>query len=245
MKTQVRKLSDIIVYENERIIAVNKPAHLPSLHERFDTSVSSVLGLCRDVSQDYSLCHRLDRETSGIMLIAKDQEAYREISLQFEKRTVVKTYHAVVGASVQLDHLRVDLPLYTDGKRKVQVSGKKGKPSVTVFSTLRRFGHFSLLTCTPETGRLHQIRVHAAAQNLPLLADTLYGGQHIYLSRIKKNVKIGPDGENPLIDRVALHAFSIEFDCPSDGRMVIEAPYPKDFAVLLKLLEKYDPAGQG
>ncbi len=232
---------DLIIYEDKDIVAINKPPFIASLHERFDSNVQSIIQLVKDVNPDYALCHRLDRETSGVMLVAKNADAYRDLAIQFEKRTVKKIYHAVVSASVALENLVVDLPLFTDSKRRVQISKKSGKPSLTIFNTLKQYKHFSLLACEPQTGRLHQIRVHAASQNLPLVCDELYGGKVPELSLIKRKVKYGADETNkPMMSRVALHAFSISFSSPDKGLVSISAPYPKDFNVLIKLLEKYD-----
>lgn len=232
---------DLIIYEDNAIIAINKPPFIASLHERLDTNIQSIIQLVKDVNPDYALCHRLDRETSGVMLVAKNAEAYRDVAIQFEKRTIKKIYHAVVSASVALDNLVVDLPLYTDSKRRVQISKKSGKPSLTIFNTLKQYKHFSLLACEPQTGRLHQIRVHAASQNLPLVCDELYGGKVPELSLIKRKVKYGADETNkPMMSRVALHAFSISFDSPDKGPVSVNTPYPKDFNVLIKLLDKYD-----
>ena len=235
------RFRDMVIYEDEHVLAINKPAHIASLHERFESGAKSILEMAREESPDYSLCHRIDRETSGVLLIAKDAETYRHIAIQFEKRTVDKVYHAVVSASVNLQKLMVDLPLYTDSKRRVQISRAKGKESLTEFNTLKQYRHFTLLACKPFTGRLHQIRVHAASQNLPLTCDEQYGGKIPYLEQIKRKVKSGEeDGKKTLINRVALHAFSIRVDSPGKGEVYIEAPYPKDFEVLIKLLEKYD-----
>lgn len=234
------RLKDLVVYEDRHVLAINKPANIASLHERFDSEQPSIIALCKAENPNYSLCHRLDRETSGIMLIAKDADTYGFIARQFEARSIRKTYHAVVAASVKLDNLMVDLPLYTDSKRRVQISRKEGKPSETLFSTLKQYAHFTLLACSPLSGRLHQIRVHAASQNLPLLADELYGGKPAYLAQIKRKLKNPEDAEKTLIKRVALHAYSIEFDSPEKGRITVSAPYPKDFEVLVKLLDKYD-----
>ena len=235
------KLKDYIVYEDEHIIAINKPAHLASLHERHDSGQEAVVSLVKALNPNYKLCHRLDRETSGVMLVAKDDETYKSVAKQFEQRSIKKNYHAVVSTAVQLDHLVVDLPLMTDNKRRVLISKKHGKPSLTIFNTLKCFKHFTLLQCEPQTGRLHQIRIHAASQNLPLVADELYGGKMAYLSQIKK-VSKSDEIEKPLINRFALHAFQITFTGQNGEAISIQAPYPKDFEVFIKLLNKYDQA---
>ena len=235
------KLKDYIVYEDEHVIAINKPAHLASLHERHDSGQEAVVSMVKALNPDYKLCHRLDRETSGVMLVAKDDETYKSIAKQFEQRSIKKIYHAVVSTAVQLDNLVVDLPLLTDNKRRVLISKKQGKPSLTIFNTLQCFKHFTLLQCEPQTGRLHQIRIHAASQNLPLVADELYGGKLAYLSQIKK-VSKSDEIEKPLISRFALHAFQITYTNQNGEAVSILAPYPKDFEVFIKLLKKYDMA---
>jgi 23S rRNA pseudouridine955/2504/2580 synthase len=232
----------LIVFESEDFIAINKPPFVPSLHERFDEGKSqSIVEIVKAVNEDYSLCHRLDRETSGVMLVAKHAEAYRFMSLLFENRQVKKTYHAIVSAPVNIQDLTVELSLYTDSKRRVQISRSKGKSSVTIINTLKKYKHFTLLACQPVTGRLHQIRVHCMAQNLPLVGDTLYGGKPAYLSLIKRKVHQGKDSEEkPMIGRFALHAHSIEFTNMQGEPVCITAPYANDFEVFVKLLDKYD-----
>lgn len=235
------RLKDIIIYEDESVLAINKPAHISSLHERFDSEQDSIIELVKAENENYSLCHRIDRETSGVLLISKNAESYRHIAMQFEKRTVQKEYHAIVSASVSLDHLNIDLPLYTDSKRRTQVSKAKGKESLTTITTFKQYKHFTILSCKPHTGRLHQIRVHAASQNLPLVCDELYGGKIPYLNEVKKKVHLGKDEEKKaMMKRVALHAYSIQFNSIAKGDISITAPYPDDFAVMVKLLEKYD-----
>lgn len=232
----------LVVFESDDFIAINKPPFVPSLHERFDEGkAQSIVEIVKAVNEDYSLCHRLDRETSGVMLVAKHAEAYRFMSLLFENRQVKKTYHAIVSAPVNIQDLKVELSLYTDSKRRVQISKSKGKPSVTIINTLKKYKHFTLLACQPITGRLHQIRVHCMSQNLPLVGDVLYGGKPAYLSMIKRKVHQSKDSEEkPMIGRFALHAHSIEFTNMQGELITITAPYANDFEVFVKLLDKYD-----
>ena len=158
------------------------------------------------------------------------------MSIQFEDRQVEKIYHAVVEGQVRFEDHLVDLPINSDHPGRVRIDKKAGKPSATFFKTIALFRHFSLLECQPVTGRLHQIRVHLESQNTHIISDELYGGKIHLLSEIKRKHK-GED--SPVMKRFALHARSIQFTI-FKKEFSFEAPYPKDFDVLLKLLEKYD-----
>lgn len=229
------------LFESEDFVAINKPPFIPTLHERFDKDSVSIIDLVKKNHPEYMLCHRLDKETSGVLIIAKHPEAYRYMSIQFENRLVNKEYHAVVSNSVNIQNLEVNLPLYTDSKRRVLISRKEGKPSLTLINTLKQFKHFTILKCQPVTGRLHQIRVHCFSQNLPLVGDELYNGKMAYLSQIKKKMNVSKEEiEKPMINRFALHAYKIQFKDMQNNEQEIIAPYAKDFDVFIKLLEKYD-----
>lgn len=234
------KFEDIILYEDDRLIVVNKPAFLPSLDER-NGEGQSLLRLAKRYSEDAQLCHRLDRETSGALVIAKDPETYRYVSMKFEGREVEKTYHAVIDGVVRFDMLKVDLPIKVDKSNRVNIDFKEGKDAVTYFNTLELYNNFSLIECKPVTGRMHQIRIHLASQNAVITGDTAYRGKLPYLSKLKKGYKYSKwEEETPMIERFLLHAARISFVGPDDKTITVDAPYPKDFEVFLKVVKRYE-----
>lgn len=234
---KVKKLQDIIIGEADGYIIINKPPHFASLDDRHDGN--SIIELARKFNEEIQVCHRLDKETSGILVLATNPEAYRNIAIQFEKRQVEKVYHAVVDGLHEIDSIQVDAPLRVTSRGKAVVDFEGGKPSSTKIKTVRLYKKHTLIYCKPITGRLHQIRVHAQYLKAPLGCDDLYGGKPVMLSKIKKNFNLKKDTEErPIIRRVALHAAEISFKDMSGNTVNFEAPYPKDFRVLLTQLEK-------
>ncbi len=230
------KFEDLVVFENENYAIINKPPFIASLDDRNDPL--NILSLAKAFNEDFQLCHRLDKETSGALVVAKNQEAYRHLSIQFEKRTVAKVYHAIVEGVHNFVDRKVDLALLSLAKGTV-VTSLKGKPALTLFNTVKAYRGYTLVACRPETGRMHQIRVHLTALNAPITGDTTYGGKPFYLSAIKKNYNLKRmTEEQPLIKRFALHALKISFQDVDGSNLEIEAPYPKDFKVLVKQLER-------
>jgi len=226
-----------IIQETENWAIINKPPYIPSLPERGKYTAESVIEWAKKKWEDAILCHRLDRETSGCLIIAKNAEAYRHISIQFEKRQIKKLYHAVVDGKVSFQELWVDLPINTENVLKIRIDKQNGKSAQTLFNTIQNFNHFTLIECQPRTGRLHQIRVHLASQNAKIAGDLLYGSQIPKLSLIKRKLS----GEDTvLMPRFALHARQLEFQDLNGESCSIQAEYPKDFSVFLKLLNKYD-----
>ena len=235
-----KNFKEYIIEESEDYIFINKPAGIASLHER-DLELPSVIEMAQAYHQDAQLCHRLDKETSGVLLIAKNKEAYRNASIQFEKRHIVKVYHAICDGIHNLKEQTIDLPLTTTRSGRSQVNSLKGKPCQTVVNTLVHYQHYTLVEAKPLTGRLHQIRTHLSAINAPITADLIYHGQLPYLSKLKKNFSLGKyKEEQAMIKRLALHAKSLKLKGLGGEEILIEAEYPKDFAVFLKQLGKFD-----
>lgn len=234
------KFKDSIIFENEDIIVVNKPPFISSLDER-EGGELSMLRLAKQYSEDAQVCHRLDKETSGCLIIAKSPAAYRLVSMQFERRKVKKVYHALVNGTHQFDNLDINLPILNLGNKNVAISRQEGKAAETIFHSIKYYKNYTLVECQPITGRMHQIRIHLASQRAAIAGDDMYGGQPVLLSSIKRGYRLGKEQvELPIMKRFALHAKQISFKINDDEEITVEAPYPKDYATLLKLLDKFD-----
>ncbi|PWK78182.1 23S rRNA pseudouridine955/2504/2580 synthase [Mucilaginibacter oryzae] len=236
------KFADQILFENDDVIVVNKPPFISSLDERGDAAGEiSMLRLAKAYWADAQICHRLDKETSGALIFAKNPEAYRSVSMQFERRKVKKVYHAVIDGTHTFDNLVVDLPILNVGKGTVTISRQEGKAAETWFNSLKYYKHYTLVECRPVTGRMHQIRIHLATQRASIAGDEMYKGQPVYLSKLKRKYHLGKEQEElPIMKRFALHAYEVTFSLGVDNELTIHAPYPKDFETLLKLLDKFD-----
>jgi 23S rRNA pseudouridine955/2504/2580 synthase len=232
------KFKDLILFENDDYIVVNKPPFLATLDERIGVA-PSLLRLAREYADDAQVGHRLDRDTSGALVLAKNPEAYRHISMQFENREVHKIYHAVTNGAPPLEQFVVERNIETTKSGKARLA-YKGKPAETRFTTLETYTKHALVKCEPVTGRMHQIRLHLAYVQTPIVGDTLYGGEDFYLSSLKKkfNVKEG-ETEQPFIKRFALHAVELGFTGLDGEAIKVDAPYPKDFRVLVETLRQY------
>ncbi|AMM51435.1 pseudouridylate synthase [Rufibacter sp. DG15C] len=228
---------DLIIFENEDYIVVNKPPFLATLEDRSFQS-SNLLALARDYCDDAQVCHRIDKETSGALAIAKNPEAYRHLSMQFEDRKVTKVYHAVVWGSYEFDNLLVDRAIQP-GLKGIAKLAFKGKPAQTYFTTLEKFSRHTLVECKPVTGRMHQIRLHLSYLKASIVQDEMYGGKPLFLSSLKRKFNLAKDTEEqPLIKRFALHSYQLGFTLLNGEPVTITADYPKDFQVLVKLLRQ-------
>jgi RluA family pseudouridine synthase len=227
---------ELILFEDENYVAINKPPFVSTLADRNDPV--NLLVLAKNYTPDAQACHRLDKDTSGVLVFAKNPSAYRNLSMQFEKRSVEKIYHAVVDGVHHFRNQLVDAPILKTDDGLVKISMKEGKPAQTSFTTLSIYRDHSLVECRPVTGRMHQIRIHLSVLNASITGDETYGGKHFYLSGVKRgyNLKKFTD-EQPLMKRMALHSESLAFASPSGEPLKVNAPYPKDFKALVRQLE--------
>ncbi|MEO5978208.1 MAG: pseudouridine synthase [Chryseolinea sp.] len=227
---------DLILYQDDHYILVNKPPFLSTLEDRHEQT--NLLGLAKLYSHDAQVCHRLDKETSGVLAIAKDPEAYRHMSIQFEKREVTKIYHAVVGGLHQFTDMLVDAPILKHDDGTVRISRREGKAAQTYFNSVTSYKKHTLIECKPVTGRMHQIRIHLSMSGAPITGDDLYGGKPFYLSEVKRGFNLKKETEEqPFMKRMALHAYSLQFLDLEGAPKIVAAPYQKDMEALIRQLE--------
>jgi RluA family pseudouridine synthase len=236
LKASKLDLQDLILFEDDDFFLINKPPFISTLADRHEKT--HVLALARNYVETAQVCHRLDKDTSGVLAIAKNPEAYRHMSLQFEHRQVTKTYHAVADGIHSFDETLVDEPILKLDDGVVKISRKDGKPAQTYFTTLKPYRMHTLVACKPVTGRMHQIRIHLATLNAPITGDETYGGKPFFLSSVKRGFNLKKQTEEqPIMKRMALHAYALRFkDLKGVDREVI-APYPKDVQALIRQLE--------
>lgn len=219
-----------IVYEDSDVIVVNKARGMvvhPAPGHRSGTLVNALLYHCRDLSgvggeRRPGIVHRIDKDTSGLIMAAKNDRAHQSLAAQLKQHTVTRRYLAIVHGELPHDHGTVDAPIGRDPKdrKRFAVNAKSGKRAVTHFRVLERAGGYSYLELELETGRTHQIRVHMQFIGHPLVGDPVYG----------RSKGITMDGQ-------ALHAAALGFQHPSSGeRLLFEAPLPEDMGRVLEAI---------
>ena len=251
-----------VLFEDDNLIAFDKPASLLLAPDRHDPSAENLSELVQTrPGPEAALVHRLDPDTSGLVLYAKNKAALDFLSGQFQAKTVAKKYLALVvvlpveqamkvvapirdATGTLPDAFTVELALGEDERQPGRMrvfKGRGGKDSATEFRVLERFGRFALLECRPLTGRTHQLRVHLAAVGAPVLNDPFYGDVEIklLLSELKRRYK-GREEEKPLIARLGLLASELTLKHPVTKEPVtLAAPLPHEFGIALKYLRKF------
>ncbi|MFO7957927.1 MAG: RluA family pseudouridine synthase [Candidatus Brocadiia bacterium] len=238
-----------IIYEDRWIVVVNKPPDLvvhPSRGHQTGTLVNALVHHFEQLSEASGalrpgIVHRLDRDTSGVILIIKDESVHEEIARQFEERTTDKEYVAVCEGRFELDADEIDAPIGKHERRRERMAaeGNRAKSARTIYRVAERFGRFSIVRCFPHSGRTHQIRVHLKYVGHPIVADSLYGYRKaIYLSDITGGEH--PPNEEPLLARQALHARRLTIHHPAlEEDMTFEAPIAPDIMRLIEALREH------
>lgn len=230
-----------IVFENDSFVAVNKPAGLLSIPDREQTQTSLKDILLEKYGSIFTV-HRLDRDTSGIIIFAKTEAAHKFFSQLFEGREIEKYYLGLVHGIPSPKKATIDAPIAEHGVQKgFYIVHQRGKPSVTDYEVIEENKMFSLVQFQLHTGRTHQIRVHCKNMGHPLACDELYGdGKPVLLSSIKKKYKLSKhdEEERPMLNRLALHSYRLKFT-DADGKVIdLKAELPKDIRALLQQLKK-------
>lgn len=242
-----------VLFEDDRYLIVNKPAGVPVIPDRWRSELPNLRHLLEAQyrkaphgadEQSVWVVHRLDTDTSGVLMMARSADSHRFLNALFEAGEVEKTYLAIVRGAPPAESGVIDQPIRPHPSRKPHMQVHPGgKPAVTEYQVLEKFRYYSLLEARPKTGRTHQLRVHLAVVGCPLAVDPLYGeGDAVYLSDFKRGYREPKSkAPRPLIGRLTLHAHTLAFTEPASGqRHSFQAPLPKDFQALLKALRKWD-----
>lgn len=206
-----------ILFENDDLVAIDKPEGLASIPERVHTVDNLLTRLLAEFPNKLYVVHRLDKEVSGVILFAKHAAAHKCLNDQFSRRQIQKTYLALAHGVIRENQDTITAPIREFGSGRMGVDAPRGKPSRTDVQVIERLAAYTLLTAHPLTGRRHQLRVHLYSIGHPIVGDVRYG------DKITQRQ----------FPRLMLHAQRIEFRLPSGEMMTIEAPVPESFELVL------------
>ena len=241
-----------MIYEDENSAALNKSSGIAVSPDRWDPSLDRLDKLAEKSLnlQKIYIVHRIDRDTSGLVIFAKNSETHKALSAAFEERRVKKRYIAVIHGRPSWSETVCDLPLVPNGnKQHLTIIDKfRGKKSLTRFRLLGSAGNYSILEVFPETGRTHQIRVHLASMGHSVVCDELYGKtKPVLLSSFKRGWRGDPLDERPLLSRLGLHAAELFIpdyvghageETAAETGLSLKAPLPRDLSALIRQMEK-------
>jgi 23S rRNA pseudouridine1911/1915/1917 synthase len=231
-----------IIFENEDFIAINKPAGFLSIPDREGKEPSLKNWLKEKYGAIFTV-HRLDRDTSGVIIFAKNENTHKYLSKIFEERDVEKIYSGLVQGSLPEKKGQIDAPIMEHPvKLGTMVINRKGKASLTDYEVLEELGLYSLVQFRIHTGRTHQIRVHMQSLGHPIVCDETYGdARPVFISSLKRNFKLSKteEEERPILNRLALHSQLLHFKDEKGEYHTLEAPLPKDMRALMQQLRKW------
>jgi 23S rRNA pseudouridine955/2504/2580 synthase/23S rRNA pseudouridine1911/1915/1917 synthase len=233
-----------ILYEDDHYVMIHKPSGLLSIPDRHNAAIPSAAGLLRNRYPSIFTVHRLDRETSGILCFARDEETHRYTSMLFENRQVKKNYIGIIHGTPDEAQGAIEAPIMEHPvlKGKMIVHQKQGKPSVTQYHVMETFGLYTFMNFDILTGRTHQIRLHMQHIGHPIVCDPVYGNPDpVFISQLKKNFKLSRDEEEekPILSRLALHASQLSFKKPDGTTLDVSDPLPRDMNAMLKQCRKW------
>lgn len=230
-----------VLYNDDDIVVLNKRSGLLIAADRYDLEAPRLDKLAEQEFGKLYAVHRIDKDTSGCVIYAKNAESHKNLSLQFENRKVTKVYHCLINGHPLWQSKTVDIKLQPDGdaKHRTIPNEKKGKSSITEFKLIGSCGPYSWVEARPLTGRTHQIRAHLQQIGFTIVCDPLYSGNQkpVRLSDIKKRWNGDTNSERPLLNRLALHAYKLELLHPTTNeKLTFTAPYQKDMEATRKQL---------
>jgi 23S rRNA pseudouridine955/2504/2580 synthase/23S rRNA pseudouridine1911/1915/1917 synthase len=237
----MQKIEEFILEEDENLVAINKPSGLLTIPDREGKEVS-LKQILKAKYGDIFTVHRLDKDTSGIVVFAKREEAHKQLSQLFEARETVKIYNGfVLGSPFEKSGIINEPIAEHPVKKGIMTVYRKGKESITEYEVLDNFKLYSWMQFHILTGRTHQIRVHMKHLGHPIVCDDLYGdGKPVFISTIKRkkfNLSKNEEEERPILSRLALHASKLKFEL-NNKKYDLEAELPKDLRALLQQLNK-------